>query len=370
MKNTQIFPITEEDKVKIFYATHECQCGELYRFLGVKKEDTIDKIAHSYKQVRSNFENDKEIAESLDAAYSVISDKRLRDYYDREIHDEMATLELEYFKSLNQKNHTLLSIMGTLAAPFEIASLVINTTPNHSNSLKVLKSFIRNNNAFSLGKIILAQAIVPSTIAISLQPLFILKDKFAYPFSTMGKLTDEILWCFTSFVVAFPLDCYIQSANKLSFLEVIKKVVLCQDGVTGKFNFKNITYTFISSVGIYATSRLLKGIINKLIEYVESKSLENPKSTFWRNSTLIIKSIYTKTFLLTLALVPCETVRSQFSCLFVQRYLGNSVNILSTSPISIAVDLVKTQGYRKLYKSFPFTYVTFLLNEFLTSTVK
>ncbi|KAM9993397.1 hypothetical protein ACTFIZ_011360 [Dictyostelium cf. discoideum] len=368
MKDIQIFPITEEDKVKIFYATNECECGELYRFLGVKKEDTINKIAHTYKQIRSNFENDKQTTESLDAAYSVISDKRLRDYYDREIYDEMVTLELEYFQSLNKKNHTLLSIIGALAAPFEIASLVINTTPSHSNSLRVLQSFIRNNNAFSLGKIILAQAIVPSTAAISLQPLFLLKDKFTYPFSPMGKLTDGILWCFTSFAIAFPLDCYTQSANKLSFLEVIRKVVLCQDGVTGKFNFKNLTHSFISSVGIYVISKLCKVILNKLVEYVELKSLENPNSTFWRNSQ-IIKSIYAQTFLLSLLLVPCETVRSQYSYLFVQRYFGNSFNLLSTNPISIAVDLVKTQGYRKLYKAFPFSYVTFLLNEYVASSV-
>ncbi|EAL63985.1 hypothetical protein DDB_G0286975 [Dictyostelium discoideum AX4] len=319
MKDTQIFPITEEDK-------------------------------------------------SFDAAYSVISDKRLRDYYDREIHDEMVTFELEYFKSLNQKNHTLLSIMGILAARFKIASFVINTTPSYSNSLGVLQSFNRNNNAFSLGKIILAQTFAPSL----LRPLFKLKDELIYPSSTMGKLMDEILWCYTSFV-AFSLECYIQTANKLSFLELIKKVVLCQDGVTGKLNFKNEAYAFISSVAMHTTGRLIKGIVNKLhnilIEYVESKSLENPKSTFWRNSTLIIKSIYAKTFLRTLAIVPCETVLCQLSFLFVQRYLGNSVNLLSTNPISIATNLVKTQGYRKLYKSFPFSYATFLTNELITSTV-
>ncbi|KAM9993398.1 hypothetical protein ACTFIZ_011361 [Dictyostelium cf. discoideum] len=370
MKNSQVFPITVEDVKKICHAIVYHQCGELYRFLGAKKEDTIDKIAHSYKEVRSNFENDILITASLDAAYEIISDKRLRDYYDEKMYDDMVQTELEYFQSLNQKNHTLISIIGVLLSPLEVVSLVINTTPSPSSfsSLQILQSFIKKHSAFSLGKILLAQAILPSTLAAIIQPLFMLKDKFTYSFSMIGKLTDEIVSYLLTFTTTFPIECYMQTAHSLSLLEVIKKVVLCQDGVTGKLNFKNLTHTFISSFGMYATSRLLRIGYNKLEAYVQSKSLENPNSTFWRKS-LIIKSIYVKSMLLSLFLIPYEAIHSQYSFLYVQRYLGKPTLSLSINPISLAVDLVKTKGYRKLYKSLPFSYVSLLLEEYLISNL-
>ncbi|KAM9957683.1 hypothetical protein ACTFIW_012652 [Dictyostelium discoideum] len=370
MKDSQIFPITVEDVKKICYAIQVHKCGELYRFLGVKKEDTIDKIAHTYKEIKRNFENDEIVKASLDAAYEIISDKRLRDYYDEKMYDDMVREELEYYQSLNQKNQTLLSTIGALLAPLEIASLVINTTPSSASisSLQILRSFIKKHSAFSLGKIVLTQAILPSTLAMIIQPLFILKDKYTYSFSMVGKLTDEIVSYLSTFIITFPLDCYMQTAHNLSLLEVIKKVVLCQDGVTRKLNFKNIAYTFISSFGMYAFSRLLRIGYNKVEEYVESKSLENPNSTFWRNS-LIIKSIYAKSIFMSLFLVPYEAIHSQYSYLYVQRYLGKPTLSLSINPISLAVDLVKSQGYRKLYKSLPFSYISLLLEEYLLSNL-
>ncbi|KAM9993399.1 hypothetical protein ACTFIZ_011362 [Dictyostelium cf. discoideum] len=368
MKDTEIFPITQEDFDKIIYAFEGCQCGELYRFLGVKKNDDINKIAHTYKEIRSNFENDVLTLECLDAAYSVISDKRLRDCYDENFYNELVRLELEYNQTLITKNNTLLSVVGAAMAPLEMVSLILQTTPNSSavSSIKILQSFLKNNGFLSFGKIILAQAILPSTFVMLFQPLYKLKDKFIYSFSTIGKITDEILNYFSSFIVIFPIECYVQSVKYLSFFEVIKKVVLCQDGVTGKLNFKNLTHTFISLFGIYVLSKTLRIGINKLEGYIESKSLENPNSTFWRNS-LIIKSIYFKSILMSLLLVPFETIHSQYSFLYVQRYLGNPVQILTTNPISLAVDLVKTQGFRKLYKSLPFSYLINLLGAYVLS---
>ncbi|KAM9998599.1 hypothetical protein ACTFIY_008259 [Dictyostelium cf. discoideum] len=370
MKDSPIFSITIEDVEKICYAIQYHQCGELYRFLGVKKEDTIDKIAHTYKEIKSSFVNDKIVSASLDAAYEIISDKRLRDYYDEKMYDDMVRTELEYFQSLNQKNQTLLSTIGALLAPLEIASLVINTTPSAASlsSLQILGSFIKKHSAFSLGKIVLTQAILPSTLAMIIQPLFLLKDKYTYSFTKVGKLTDEIVSYLSTFIITFPLDCYMQTAHNLSLLEVVKKVVLCQDGVSGKLNFKNLAYTFISSFGMYAFSRLIRIGYNKVEAYVESKSLENPNSTFWRNS-LIIKSIYVKSIFMSLFLIPYETIHSQYSYLYVQRYLGKPTLSLSINPISLAVDLVKSQGYRKLYKSLPFSYISLLLEEYLISNL-
>ncbi|KAN0006611.1 hypothetical protein ACTFIU_003325 [Dictyostelium citrinum] len=370
MRDPKVFPISEEDQYKVYHAVTELQCGELYRFLGVKKEDTIDKIAQTYKVIRSNFEDDKQTLENLDAAYAVISDKRLREFYDKELYLEMVKLELEYFQSLNQKNHSLLSMFAILAAPFEIASLVLYSSTSRENSLQILKSFIKRHSAFSLGKIVISQALVPSAVALTIQPLFIMKDKLIGSYSTMGKFTDEILWCLASFVVAFPFDCYILSANhQLSFIQVVKKVILCQDSITGKFNFKNLTHTFISVCGMYAVNTVLKGSVKKLEQYVESKSLENPNSTFWKNA-LIVKSLYAKTFLLSLLLVPYETIRCQYPHLYIQNYLGNTSILMTTNPISLTINLIKSQGFGKLYKAFPFSFVIFLLNEYLVYAVK
>ncbi|KAM9998598.1 hypothetical protein ACTFIY_008258 [Dictyostelium cf. discoideum] len=376
MKDTQIFPITQEDVDKIIYAFDECRCGELYRFLGVKKEDTIDEIAHTYKEIRSNFENDKLTLERLDVAYSVISDKTLRDFYDQNFYNELVRMELEYNQSISKRNNALLSVVGAAMAPLEMLSVIIHTTPNSSSlsssvsSMKILQSFFKNNGFLSVGKIILAQAILPSTFGILFQQqLLRLKDKFTYPFSRTGKITDEILNYFSSFIVIFPIECYVQTVKYLSFFEVIKKVVLCQDGVTGKLNFKNLTHTFISSFGIYVLSKTLRIGFDKLEGYIESKSLENPNSAIWRNA-LLIKSIYVKSFLISLVLVPFETINTQYSYLYVQRYLGNPVQILATNPISLAVGLVKAQGFKKLYKSLPFSYLIHLLEGFTYSYLK
>ncbi|EAL63986.1 hypothetical protein DDB_G0286977 [Dictyostelium discoideum AX4] len=373
MKDTQIFQITQEDVDKIIYAFDGCQCGELYRFLGVKKEYTIDKIALTYKEIRSNFENDKMTLERLDVAYSIISDKRLRDCYDKNFYNELVRIELEYNQSISKRNNALLSMVGTALAPLEMVSVIIHTAPNSSSSvssMKILQSFFKNNGFLSVGKIFLAQAVLPSTIGILVQQqLYRLKDKFAYPFSKTGKITDEIINYFSSFIVIFPIECYVQTVKYLSFFEVIKKVVLCQDGVTGKFNFKNLAHTFISSFGIYVLSKTLRIGVDKLEGYIESKSVENPNSAIWRNA-LLIKSVYVKSILMSLVLAPLEAINSQYSYLYVQRYLGNPVQILTNNPISLAVDLVKTQGFKKLYKSLPFSYLIHLLEGFVYSFLK
>ncbi|KAM9957682.1 hypothetical protein ACTFIW_012651 [Dictyostelium discoideum] len=371
MKDTRVFPITHEEIDKIIYAFDGCRCGELYRFLGVKKEDDINKIAHTYKEVRSNFENDKITLERLDVAYSIISDKRLRDCYDKNFYNELVRIEFEYNQSISQRNKALLGVFGAVLAPLEMLSVIIHTAPNSSSvgSMKILQSFFKNNGFLSVGKVILAQAVLPPTIGILFQHLYRLKDKFTYPFSKTGKITDEILNYFSSFIVLFPIECYVQTVKYLSFFEVIKKVVLCQDGVTGKFNFKNLTHTFISSFGIYVLNKTLRIGIDKLEGYIESKSLENPNSAIWRNA-LLIKSVYVKSILMSLVLAPFEAINSQYSYLYVQRYLGNPVQKLTTNPISLAVDLVKTQGFKKLYKSLPFCYLIHLLEGFVYSFLK
>ncbi|KAN0006612.1 hypothetical protein ACTFIU_003326 [Dictyostelium citrinum] len=375
MNDTQIFSIALEEVEKICYVIGHYQCGELYGFLGVKKEDDIDKITHTYKEIRSNFnENDeqgKRIIISLDAAYQIISDKRLRDYYDEKMYDVMVEEENKIYNSLKQKNHILLSIIGFSMAPLQLASLIINTSTSPVSSLEILKSFSKKHSALSFSKMILAQTALPSILSLLIQPIFQLKDKIIYPFSTIGIITNEIISYFPSFIITLPVECYMQIGNhhNLSLFQVIKKVVLCQDGLTGKFNFKNLSYTFISSFAMYSFSRVLRYGYTKLEGYIESKSLENPNSTFWRNSP-IIKSIYTKSILFSLVLIPYETIHAQYSYLYVQRYLGKSVHSsLSPNPISLTVDLIKSQGYKKLYKSLPFSFFSILLEEYLYSNL-
>ncbi|KAN0042668.1 hypothetical protein ACTA71_011478 [Dictyostelium dimigraforme] len=368
-----LFPINEEDKEKLNYAIYKCGCGELYRFIGSKKEYPIDEIARIFKEVKSHFnENDKEgksTIQSLDAAYAVISDKRLRNYYDQELYDEVVKDEKEYFDSVNKKKHSLLSIIGFLSTPFEIAKLVINASQSQSSSFQILQSFVKSRSVLQLCKISSLQAIYPSVMAAAIIPLFVLKDRFlGYSFSKIGKLTDEILWISSSFCFTFPLECYILASNHLSFFNVIKKVVLCQDIETGKFNFRNLASTFLHVLSMYAINRVYKIGVDTLEAYVESKSLENPNSTFWRNAS-IIKSTYVKSLLLSLFLVPYHTILSQYPYLYIQRYLGNPTRLISTNPISLAVHLVKTQGFGKLYKSLPFAYVAISFNEYLCDTL-
>ncbi|KAK5576104.1 hypothetical protein RB653_007244 [Dictyostelium firmibasis] len=360
--------ISEEDKSIISHAINDCKCGELYRFLGVKKDSTPDEILETYKNVRSNFdENDpmgRITIESLDAAYAVVSVKRLRNYYNQELYEEMVNFEKQYFENQASENKKLITIFGLFSYPFEFLSFIVNSKPEFTPPIRAVKSFIRETGYYPLSKIMLSQALItPGTFLIS-QLMFQLKDKFTHPFSNIGILSDQIVMFFSSFIISFPSDCYALTASSLSFLDVIRKVVLCQDSVTGKFNFKNISHTFISIFGTYAFNRLFKFGLKKLQRYIEIKNEENPQSAFW-NSALVIRLPLVRSLLVSIFLTPFDTVRCQYSYLYVQRYLGKSVHSLMINPISLAVNLVKSHGYKKLYNSVLSNYVGYLIEDFL-----
>ncbi|KAN0042468.1 hypothetical protein ACTFIV_005033 [Dictyostelium citrinum] len=366
--------ISLKEKEIIYHAIEECQCGELYRFLGVKKDSTIDVINRTYKDIIKNFDENNEedsfTIESLKAAMTVISNKRLRSYYNQYIYDEMVEFENEYYKKKQENHYRIILILESIATPFQFSSFVVNISQSSDSPIKILIDFFKNTNRYSLFKIIFSQFLIPPTIEFINRNIFKVNDKLTYSFSTPGKLLDLFTPLISSFIIIFPLECYFVSAvtsssSSLSFYQVFKKVVLGQDSITGKFKLKNLSYAFLTNLAWYTINSTVRMGVKKLEGYVEKKHLENPQSTFWKYS-LNIRKPFIGSFISTLLLSPFDTIRSQYTYLYVQRYLGKPVGSLLNNPISIALNIVKSYGYKKLYNTIFFNYAVYLISDFMT----